>query len=46
MKRASVYLGHILAASKFASGYIDGLSKEDFMADIRTQQAAESDHYW
>lgn len=40
MKRASVYLGHMLAAAKLAFAYIDGMEKADFLTDMRTQQAA------
>lgn len=33
------YLGHIQQAAADACGFIDGLSKEDFLADKRTQSA-------
>ena len=33
------YLDHILEAAQRACGYINGMSKEDFLADKRTQQA-------
>jgi hypothetical protein len=31
------YLGHMLEATKLACSYIEGMPKEDFMADTRTQ---------
>lgn len=33
------YVGHIIEAVQMACVYIDGLSKDDFLADKRTQQA-------
>jgi uncharacterized protein with HEPN domain len=33
------YLGHMLEATQLAVSYIAGLSKDDFLADKRTQQA-------
>ena len=33
------YLGHMLDASNLAYGYVRRLSKEEFLADKRTQQA-------
>lgn len=33
------YLDHMLEAAKLACEYIDGLEKEDFLVDKRTQQA-------
>jgi uncharacterized protein with HEPN domain len=33
------YINHILEAARLACSYTDGLSKEDFLADKRTQQA-------
>lgn len=33
------YVGHIIEAAQLACTYIDGLSKDDFLADKRTQQA-------
>ena len=33
------YLDHILEASRRACAYVEGLSKEDFLADKRTQSA-------
>ena len=33
------YVGHIIEAAQLACVYIDGLSKDDFLADKRTQQA-------
>ena len=36
------YLDHIQHASTDALSFIDGLNKEDFLADKRTQQAVIS----
>ncbi len=33
------YLGHIQQAAADARGFVEGLAKEDFLADKRTQQA-------
>lgn len=33
------YLDHMMEAARQACGYIEGMSKEDFLADKRTQQA-------
>lgn len=33
------YLGHIQVATEQACAYVEGLDKEDFLADKRTQQA-------
>ncbi len=33
------YIGHVQEAAQLACSYIDGLSKDDFLADKRTQQA-------
>ena len=33
------YLDHMLEAIKLARSYVEGLSKVDFLADTRTQQA-------
>jgi uncharacterized protein with HEPN domain len=33
------YLGHMQEAAYLACSYVDGISKEDFLADKRTQQA-------
>jgi uncharacterized protein with HEPN domain len=33
------YLGHMLDAARQACSYVEGLSKEGFLADKRTQQA-------
>ena len=33
------YLGHIQQAAADARSFVDGLSKDDFLADKRTQQA-------
>lgn len=40
MNRAPDYLDHMLEAAQLASSYIDGMEKDDFTADKRTQQAA------
>ncbi|MFU8787416.1 MAG: DUF86 domain-containing protein [Methylobacter sp.] len=37
--RLADYLGHMLEAAKLAHGYIEGMDKDDFLADTRTQQA-------
>lgn len=37
--RASDYLTHMSDAAQLITSYIDGMSKEDFLADTRTQQA-------
>lgn len=37
--RLSDYLDHIQQAAADACGFVDGLSKDDFLADKRTQQA-------
>ncbi|SJM94240.1 DUF86 domain-containing protein [Crenothrix polyspora] len=37
--RLSDYLDHMLEATKLAYCYVEGMPKEDFMADTRTQQA-------
>lgn len=37
--RLTDYIGHILEAAQCACSYIEGLSKDDFLADKRTQQA-------
>ena len=37
--RLSEYLTHLQQAASDACSYSDGLSKEDFLADKRTQQA-------
>ncbi|MGV8891715.1 MAG: DUF86 domain-containing protein [Burkholderiaceae bacterium] len=37
--RQDDYLGHMLAAAQLACSYIEALSKDDFLADTRTQQA-------
>jgi uncharacterized protein with HEPN domain len=37
--RASDYLSHMLDAARLITSYIEGMSKEDFLADTRTQQA-------
>ena len=33
------YLGHMLQAARLAYSYVEGLGKDDFLADTRTQQA-------
>lgn len=33
------YLGHMLEAARLAHSYVEGLGKDDFLADTRTQQA-------
>lgn len=33
------YLAHMLEAIKLARSYVEGLSKADFLADTKTQQA-------
>ncbi len=33
------YLGHMLDATHLALSYVEGLSKDDFIADRKTQQA-------
>lgn len=37
--RLDDYLDHMRQAAADACGYVEGLSKEDFLADKRTQQA-------
>lgn len=37
--RLSDYLDHIHEAATDARGFVDGLTREDFLADKRTQQA-------
>ena len=37
--RQEVYLEHMLDAIRLARSYVAGLSKEDFLADKKTQQA-------
>jgi uncharacterized protein with HEPN domain len=37
--RSADYLAHILEAAELARSYVDGLSKEQFLEDRRTQQA-------
>ena len=37
--RCTDYLGHMLDAVKLARSYTEGLSKEEFLADKKTQQA-------
>lgn len=37
--RLADYLDHMLEATRLACSYIEGMSKEDFLADKRTQQA-------
>jgi uncharacterized protein with HEPN domain len=33
------YLEHMLDAASLARSYVEGMTKEDFLADKRTQQA-------
>ena len=40
LSRLGDYLDQILTAANDARGFVDGMSKEDFLADKRTQQAA------
>lgn len=37
--RSVDYIGHMLEAAQLAHGYIEGMEKNDFLADKRTQQA-------
>jgi uncharacterized protein with HEPN domain len=37
--RHTDYLGHMLEAVRLARSYTEGLSKDDFIQDKRTQQA-------
>lgn len=37
--RVPDYLGHMLEAAKQACSYVEGLTKEDFLQDKKTQQA-------
>ena len=37
--RLADYLDHMLAASTDACGFVEGIGKEEFLADKRTQQA-------
>ncbi len=39
MKRRSDYLNHMKQATIDASSFVEGLEKDDFLADKRTQQA-------
>ena len=39
MGTGSELLGHIAQAAGLAGSYVEGMSKEDFLADTRTQQA-------
>jgi uncharacterized protein with HEPN domain len=38
-RRVPEYLGHIQRAAADACAFVEGMSKEDFLADRRTQQA-------
>lgn len=38
--RHNDYLDHMLEAIDLVRSYVEGFSKEDFLADKRTQQAA------
>ena len=37
--RLPEYLDHMIEATRLACSYVDGLSKQEFLADKRTQQA-------
>lgn len=37
--RVPDYLGHMLEATRLASTYVEGMTKVEFLADRRTQQA-------
>lgn len=37
--RLSDYLGHMRQAAEDACGFLDGMEKDDFLKDKRTQQA-------
>lgn len=39
LSRTDAYLGHMLTAAREVTGFIEGLDRESFMADRRTQQA-------
>jgi uncharacterized protein with HEPN domain len=39
MSRLPDYLGHIRQAATEACGFAEGMRKEDFLADVRTQKA-------
>ena len=39
LERAGDYLEHILNAIHLALSYVDGMTKEDFLSDSKTQQA-------
>jgi uncharacterized protein with HEPN domain len=39
LSRLGDYLDQMLTAANDARGFVDGMSKEDFLADKRTQQA-------
>ena len=38
-ERVAELLGHMVQSARLAVSYVEGLSKEDFLADSRTQQA-------
>ena len=38
-ERLAELLGHMAQSGKLAISYVEGMSKEDFLADTRTQQA-------
>lgn len=38
-ERRAELLGHMAQSARLAVSYVEGMSKEDFLADIRTQQA-------
>ena len=37
--RLTDYLGHMVQAATEACGFVEGLSRDDFMTDLRTQRA-------
>ncbi len=39
MRRVADYLDHMQVAAQQACSYVEGVSKDDFLADKRTQQA-------
>jgi uncharacterized protein with HEPN domain len=41
--RLADYLDHIGQSARDALSFVDGMSKEDFLADKRTQQAGYSE---
>jgi uncharacterized protein with HEPN domain len=43
--RLSDYLDHIHRAASDACSFVDGLGKDDFLSDKRTQNAVELNRY-